>query len=108
MGSLLGINRDRASVNQAAGNDIAPLYLGYLDLQCCPHSLVKRGEYFAFAELTEFKDRLMIALNSSALSVRVLPYVTSPYASPRPLMLLKSLDLVVRSASASNNKQVKL
>jgi hypothetical protein len=82
MGSLLGINIDRAFVNQAAGNAIAPLYLGYLDLECCPHSLVKPGEYFDFTELTEFKDRLMIALNSSALSVRVLPYVNKPIRKP--------------------------
>ena len=82
MGSLLSINRDRASVNQAAGNAIAPLHLGYLDLECGPHSLVKPGEYVAFAELTEFQDRLMIALNSSALSVRVQPYVTKPIRKP--------------------------
>ncbi len=82
LGTLLCINRDRASVNQAAANAIAPIYLGYFDLECCPHSLVKPGEYVAFPQLTEFKDRLMIALNSSAFSAHVLNYVVHPLRKP--------------------------
>jgi hypothetical protein len=85
LGSLLSINRDRASVNQAAANAIAPLYLGYFDLECCSHSLVKPGEYVAFPALTEFKDRLMIALNSSAFAAHVLSYVTKPLRKPLKL-----------------------
>ncbi len=99
MGSLLCINRDRASVNQAAANAIAPLYLGYFDLECCPHSLVKPGEYVAFPALTEFKDRLMIALNSSAFSAHVLSYVTKPIRKPSATRWWSTFELYAQLLS---------
>lgn len=63
--TVIGFQRDRASVNTAAVRMLLDVYIGSLDLECMAHTLCHPGEHFQFTFLDKFKQDLCGLAQSS-------------------------------------------